>query len=66
MTYKNHGRRSTHLKGYDYTQAGVYFVTLCEHERACVFGDVVERIRRYIIENPLRWDLDRNHPDRLT
>jgi len=33
-------RRSIRLKGYDYTQAGAYFVTACTHERAHLFGDV--------------------------
>jgi hypothetical protein len=26
---QKHHRRSIRLKGYDYTQAGAYFVTLC-------------------------------------
>jgi REP element-mobilizing transposase RayT len=36
------GRRSIRLTGYDYTQAGAYFVTICTHDRACLFGDVVD------------------------
>lgn len=36
-----HHRRSIRLKGYDYSQAGLYFVTICCQDRACVFGDVV-------------------------
>jgi putative transposase len=35
-------RRSLRLKGYDYAQAGAYFVTMCTQDRACLFGDVVE------------------------
>jgi REP element-mobilizing transposase RayT len=35
-------RRSIRLKGYDYTQAGAYFVTLCTQERAYLFGEVVD------------------------
>jgi len=35
-------RRSIRLKGYDYSQAGAYFVTLCTHGRACVFGEIVD------------------------
>jgi len=44
MTYdpEEHHRRSIRLKGYDYSQAGAYFVTVCTHDRACVFGDVVD------------------------
>jgi REP element-mobilizing transposase RayT len=33
-----HNRRSIRLKEYDYTQAGAYFVTICTHERRCLFG----------------------------
>ncbi|MBI2303514.1 MAG: transposase [Chloroflexi bacterium] len=36
-----HHRRSIRLKGYDYSQAGAYFVTLCTQDRACIFGVVV-------------------------
>jgi len=35
-------RRSIRLQGYDYSQAGAYFVTICTHNKACVFGDVVD------------------------
>ncbi len=27
------------LRGYDYAQAGAYFVTICAHNRECVFGE---------------------------
>lgn len=37
-----HHRRSIRLKGYDYEQAGAYFVTICTPMRACFFGDVVD------------------------
>jgi REP element-mobilizing transposase RayT len=36
-----HHRRSIHLKGYDYSQAGLYFITICCQDRICRFGDVV-------------------------
>jgi len=29
------------LKGYDYSHPGAYFVTLCAHEKAHLFGDIV-------------------------
>jgi REP element-mobilizing transposase RayT len=35
-----HHRRSIRLKGFDYTRAGAYFVTLCAWRRECVFGEV--------------------------
>lgn len=37
-----HHRRSIRLKGYDYAQAGLYFITICCQNRACLFGDVVD------------------------
>ena len=41
-----HYRRSIRLKGYDYAQAGAYFVTMCTQDRACLLGDVVgEQVR---------------------
>lgn len=33
-------RRSIRLKGYDYAQAGAYFITICCQDRACMFGEV--------------------------
>ena len=36
-----HHRRSIRLQGYDYTQAGAYFITVCTQDRECLFGDVV-------------------------
>jgi putative transposase len=34
-------RRSIRLAGYDYSQGGAYFLTICAHERACLFGECV-------------------------
>lgn len=33
-------RKRTRLKGYDYSRAGVYFLTLCAAERRCLFAQV--------------------------
>ncbi|MCR4418000.1 MAG: hypothetical protein NUV92_09700 [Ignavibacteria bacterium] len=35
-----HHRRSIRLKGYDYSQAGAYFVTICTKNRECLFGTI--------------------------
>jgi REP element-mobilizing transposase RayT len=35
-----HHRRSIRLKGYDYSQAGLYFITICCQDRIYRFGDV--------------------------
>lgn len=44
MTYNPdiHHRRSIRLKDYDYSSAGVYFVTICTMNRECLFGDVTD------------------------
>lgn len=38
---KIHHRKSIRLAGWDYSQAGVYFVTVVTWQRDCLFGDVV-------------------------
>jgi REP element-mobilizing transposase RayT len=35
-----HRRHSIRLQGYDYTEAGAYFITICTHNRKCMFGSV--------------------------
>ena len=35
-------RRSIRLRGYDYSKAGAYFVTICTQNRVCLFGDIVD------------------------
>ena len=37
-----HNRRSIRLPGYDYSQPGAYFVTICTQNRACLFGEIVD------------------------
>ena len=34
--------RSLRLKGYDYTQTGVYFVTICAYRQANLFGSIAD------------------------
>ncbi len=35
-----HHRRSIRLQGYDYSQSGAYFVTICTFQRQHLFGEV--------------------------
>ncbi len=39
---KKYQRRSIRLKGYDYTQRGAYFITICTKEHKCYFGEIVD------------------------
>ena len=38
---KIHHRHSFRLKGYDYSQAGAYFVTIVAWQREMLFGEIV-------------------------
>jgi putative transposase len=36
-----HHWRSIRMKGYDYSQVGAYFVTVCLQDRNCLFVDII-------------------------
>ena len=35
-----HHRRSIRLNGYDYSQSGLYLITICTQDRLCLFGEI--------------------------
>jgi putative transposase len=35
-------RKPLRLTGYDYSEKGAYFITICTHNRACLFGQVID------------------------
>lgn len=37
-----HNRHSIRLKKYDYSTAGLYFITLCCQDRLCRFGEIID------------------------
>ena len=37
-------RHALRLPNYDYGQAGAYFITVCAHQRACLFGEIVDGV----------------------
>src|SRR5271157_3677875 len=37
-----HHRRSIRLKGFDYSQPGGYFITICTQNHECVLGEIVD------------------------
>ncbi len=43
MTYNPalHNRHSIRLQGYDYSQSGVYFITICTYKKQTLFGEIV-------------------------
>ena len=53
-------RRSIRLKGYDYSEAGAYFVTVVARDRFCLFSEIVEgRVRLTsqgrLVANAWKW-----------
>jgi len=60
-------RQSIRLKGYDYSQAGLYFITICTQNRECLFGDIKngEIILNDAGEMVNRWyyELENKFPD---
>ena len=38
-----HHRKSIRLKGYDYSQAGLYFITICCQNKVHLFGNVINK-----------------------
>ena len=37
----NKNRQSIRLRGYDYSQSGAYFVTICTQNKKCFFGNII-------------------------
>ncbi|MDR6966119.1 REP element-mobilizing transposase RayT [Flavobacterium arsenatis] len=62
-----HHRRSIRLKGYDYSQEGLYFITICCQDRAHLFGVIREgkMILNEAGEMVQRWyyELEHKFPD---
>ena len=58
MTYHPsiHHRKSIRLKGYDYSQAGLYFFTICVHNRARLFVQIMRANNQSAMKN------SPNHP----
>ena len=62
-----HRRRSIRLRGYDYSRAGAYFVTICTQNLLCLFGEIVngEMVPNDAGSNVERWygELEDKFPD---
>jgi REP element-mobilizing transposase RayT len=60
-------RKRDRLPGFDYGSPGAYFVTVCTHQRACLFGGIVDGVMRLNATGSLAqtsWlDIPRHFPD---
>ena len=39
-----HHRQAIRLRGYDYRQAGAYYVTVCVQGRECLLGEIIDGV----------------------
>jgi REP element-mobilizing transposase RayT len=39
---KYYHRKSIRLKEYDYSQEGLYFITICCHNKSCLLGEIID------------------------
>lgn len=64
-----HHRRSIRLSDYDYSQCGLYFVTLCCNNRKCLFGDVANGVMQLNDAGRIAYDhlnvLSEKYPGRV-
>jgi putative transposase len=58
-------RRSLRLQGYDYSQPGAYFVTICTHGQECIFGDVTDDRVELSPYGEMVWQTWRGLPERF-
>lgn len=61
-------RKQLRLKGYDYRRAGLYFITVCCYQRACLFGNIKNGIMQLndagrMVEQFYR-ELENKYPDK--
>ncbi|MGM3306767.1 transposase [Anabaena sp. WFMT] len=46
---KIHHRQSTRLRGYDYSQPGAYFITICTQHRECNLGEIINDEMKFTV-----------------
>jgi len=66
MTYNPniHNRHSIRLTGYDYSQKGFYFITICVQKHECLFGNIVDdkmRLSAIGVIADVLWHEIKNH-----
>jgi len=59
-------RKTIRLKGYDYSQPGFYYVTVCTQDRKCLLGKIIDRkmvlnemgeiVKKWWLEIPKRFN----------
>jgi len=60
-----HHRHSIRLKGYDYSKAGLYFITICVQDRKCLFGEIVVGVQNFEPSNQFRHEMILNDAGKI-
>ena len=50
---QDHHRHSIRLQQYDYGQSGFYFITICTHNRFCLFGAIEYDVMRLTVQGEI-------------
>ncbi len=50
---QGHHRRSIRLQQHDYSQSGFYFITICTHNRFCLFGSIEHDAMRLNVQGEI-------------
>ena len=62
-------RKYIRLKGYDYSNAGLYFLTICVQDRECLFGHVMNGEMTLndagAMVEKWYWELENKYPDKI-
>jgi putative transposase len=60
-----HHRKSIRKKGFDYSREGLYFITICVHNKKCIFGEISVGANNYSPDNhsPDNHSPDNHSPD---
>ena len=60
-----HHRKSIRKKGYDYSREGLYFITICVHNKKCLFGEISVGANNHSPDNhsPDNHSPDNHSPD---
>jgi REP element-mobilizing transposase RayT len=61
----HHHRRSLRLRGYDYSRAGLYFVTICVEGGECLFGSIVDDAMQLNDAGQMVWRVWEDLPGRF-
>ncbi|MBW4641900.1 MAG: transposase [Goleter apudmare HA4340-LM2] len=58
-----HHRQSIRLRGYDYSQPGAYFITICTQHHECCLGEIINGDMKFTVRGAIAFRLWLQIPD---